>query len=295
MSYVRDWARPFGVGSVGVWLMVACGGPGSTPFYDAPPSTHERSSASTGGDTTAEGATGGTSVDPGATGGSPPGSGGAGVAAGAGTGSAAAGGTAGEMLGGSAGTGADRGSGGDAVGGESGSAGDASGGEAGAAPVDCSSHGATAQGFDGHCYAFHADQVTWKKAGSTCDADGAHLVTISSEGRTAGEFLAENAFVWKLAGAQPTWIDATDGKGPRQPGDGTYYKWVTGEPMAMDNWTDGQPNNSETACDSGTGSGNCYEHCGFLWSTAGREMDAVPGWSDRFCDHTITFVCEWDG
>ncbi len=131
-----------------------------------------------------------------------------------------------------------------------------------------------------------------------CENRGAHLVTISSRDRTRAEFDAEDAFVWELAGEAPVWIGATDGKGPLEPGDGTFYTWITGEPLTFDAWSAGQPNNSPTSCAENTqcscNEGICYEHCAFLWATEGVDPTTVPGWNDRLCEHLIPSVCEWD-
>jgi hypothetical protein len=174
-------------------------------------------------------------------------------------------------------------------------------GEAGAPTVpnvDCSPHGALAQPFLGHCYELESGTATWPDAVSACEALGAHLVTISSAGRTIAEFLAENDFVWQLAGGVDNWIGASDGKGPHAKGDGTYYSWLTGEPMTLDNWSSGQPNNAQSSCQDNLhcscDQGACYEHCGFQWDTPGKQVNAVPGWNDRVCDHVLNYVCEWD-
>jgi hypothetical protein len=102
------------------------------------------------------------------------------------------------------------------------------------------------------------------------------------------------SFVWELGGSGERWIGASDGKSVGEAGDGTPYTWITGEPMDFDNWTEGQPNNSESSCQEGVAcsceSAACYEHCGFMW-----EMETTPGmWNDRLCEHIIPYVCEWD-
>jgi hypothetical protein len=176
-------------------------------------------------------------------------------------------------------------------------------GEAGASStpvpvVDCTPHDPLAQPFDGHCYLANPSIATFADAVADCAGRGAHLVTISSDGRTVAQFLGENSFVWQLGGAVESWIGATDGKGPHQPGDGTFSTWITGEPMTFDNWSSGQPNNARSSCQEGIPcsceQGACYEHCGFQWDTPGSQMNAVPGWNDRVCDHQLPYVCEWD-
>lgn len=283
-----------------VLLSVACGGAEKTPYYDAVP---QQSGATTGGQPNglamggASSALGGFTSTNGATGGDL-------IGPSAGTSTASTGGVEPTNTGGAGSTPAAGGStaGSDTIGNAGAAAtSDGSGGAAGESTspsVDCSGHGVTAQGFDGHCYRYSDAAKTFDQAVAACKDAGAHLVTISSENRSVAEFLAENAFVWRLAGENQVWIDATDGKGVRQPGDGTYFKWLTGEPMMLDNWSSGQPNNSSSSCQTdipcSCDRGSCYEHCGFLWDTPGHHMNSVPGWNDRVCDHQIGFVCEWE-
>jgi len=285
-------------GGVVVSLAVACGSAGDYPF-DKNPLTSAQAGTGTGpasggaaslGGASGSGsaghadAVGGNGV--GGSGGTPASTGGVGPneAGRGGSDSAPPGGTGGSSAddaGGAAGTG------------------DGEGGAGGEAPtVDCTKRGADALGFDGHCYVFDATKVTFAEAAAACEGREAHLVTISSEERTVSEFLAENSFVWQLANQTAVWIAATDGRGPHQKGGGTFSRWLTDEAMLLDNWTPGQPNNAQSSCQENDpcscNDGACYEHCGFLWETAGRQMDAVPGWNDRLCDHRIAFVCEWD-
>ena len=299
MSYPGSgvWALRTAAGAA--LFVLACGSARSTPYYEAPQSLHSASAAGSGALDGQGGSGGGGGTTLVSTGGSSEVGGAGGSVGGAGASSAGAtttGGTSGNAGTGTGGSVALGGSGGDTVsGGEPGSAGDTGG--AGAPSADCSGHDASARDFDGHCYLYRPDAMTWRDANDDCESRGAHLVTISSEGRSVAEFLAENAFVWQLTGASPSWIDATDGKGPHQKGDGTYFKWNTGEAMTLDNWSSGQPNNSSTSCDGDPCScdqGSCYEHCGFQWENPGREMDSVPGWNDRLGDHRISFVCEWE-
>lgn len=272
----------------------ACGSPHDTTFYESPTSKAGHGSGSAGG----AGGGGGSASSAGAGTGnaSNAGAGGAVTGGASGSGGSALGGASGASGGGASGS---LGVGGDLISGDAGMGG-AEGGEGGEGPgIDCTPRGGDAVGFDGHCYFFDATAVTWQAATEACQARDAHLVTISSEGRTVAEFLAENAFVWKLSGATQAWIAATDGKGPHQKGDGTFSKWSTDEPMTLDNWSSGQPNNARTSCQENIpcscDDGACYEHCGFQWETPGRVMETVPGWNDRLCDHQMGFVCEWDG
>jgi hypothetical protein len=312
MFRFRPGARTLGVSTALAFVgAAACGGAQDTPFYDSPATIGSASSGaltSSGGAVASGGATNGGAPIAGTTsvgaGGVTPlgGANGTGATTGAGAGGNGTGGYGGDVnsVGGAGNVGGVGASDGE-PGGASNDAG-APDGQAGAPsepPVDCTPHGARAVAFDGHCYEFHADVATFADAKSACADDGAHLVTISSEGRSVAQFLAENSFVWQLAGQSETWLGATDGKGPHAQGDGTYYAWITGEPMTFDNWSSGQPNNARSSCQDNVpcscNQGACYEHCGFQWDTPGRQMDALPGWNDRLCDHVLTYVCEWDG
>jgi hypothetical protein len=285
---------------VAVSLGVACGSASDYPFNENPLASASAGAGGSGASGGAAQASGGSGTGHAGGGGAAGSSatGGANGEAGRGSGGASAGGAA---TGGADSSGGDPGAGGVGsanAGGEAGSG--AESGAAGEGPgVDCTGRGAEARAFDGHCYVFEETRVTFAEAVDACASREAHLVTISSEGRTLTSFLAENTFVWELAGATPVWIAATDGKGPHQQGDGTFSSWVTGEEMLLDNWSPGQPNNQSSACQDNDpcscNDGACYEHCGFLWATPGKQMDAVPGWNDRLCDHRIAYVCEWDG
>jgi hypothetical protein len=168
-------------------------------------------------------------------------------------------------------------------------------GSGGMPATDCASIAPSAVSFDGHCYELVSEPATWNAARADCDGRGGYLVTISSEGRTEAEFLAENTFVWELGGGGERWIGANDGKSVGEAGDGTPYGWITGEEMTFDNWNEGQPNNygPDATCQENMAcscdEGDWYEHCAFMW-----EMGAPGEWNDRLCEHVIAYVCEWD-
>jgi hypothetical protein len=144
-------------------------------------------------------------------------------------------------------------------------------------PSECAAYGVDAAYFSDsqHCYLAVHELLSFAAAQSNCVALGGHLVTIADD--------AENAFAWSMSGAEH-WIGANDGKGPREPGVGSYA-WLTGEAFSYEHWTAGQPNASATDC-NGNGGAGCYEHCAFQWNGG--------GWNDRYCLHTIESVCEWD-
>ena len=263
-------------------LFVACNTPDSTDFYERLSSTE-----GDGGTTAMLPASAG--MDAGADSGGQAGESDDGGQAGS-TNSAGTGGIGGASAG-SSGGGGIGGTAGDAPG----AAGEGEGGSGGD-PEGCAVFDPNALEFDGHCYALRPVPREWPEALRDCEAQGAGLVTITSKERTRAEFQAENAFVWQLTGEMPSWIGATDGKPPNAPGDGTYYNWIDGEPMAFDNWSDGNPNNSSTACQDthpcSCDQTACYEHCGFQWMNPGKD-GSMPGWNDRLCEHVLPYVCEW--
>jgi len=253
----------------------------------------------TGGSGGSGGVTGGSSGVGGATGGVGGAGGGSGAGAGGTAGDTSAGGmagTAGSSVGG-AGTGGKAGAAGDAAGmagsgaagadaggasgdgGTSGTTGGAgAGGSGGGGPASCDA--IQAQAYDGHCYLLNTGAATWSNARAACmsRSPGGHLVTITSQG--------EQDFVWGLA-MQDVWIGATDGLADDAPGNGMPSMWITGEDIAQFNgWTSGEPNNYEKTCPSG--SGTCYEHCGFL------QMSSSGAWNDDICGFDKPYVCEWD-
>jgi Lectin C-type domain len=205
--------------------------------------------------------------------------GGAGAGAGAGVGGAGVGGAGvgGAGVGGASAGGASAGSADDKESGGAANVDDT--GLAGAASTlnQCARYGANAAYFLGtqHCYLAVHELATFAAAQLNCGALGAHLVSIANG--------AENAFAWSISSAEH-WIGANDGKGPTEPGVGTYV-WLTGEPFDYEQWTPGQPNASATDC-NGNGGAGCYEHCAFQWHGG--------GWNDRYCQQAIESVCEWD-
>lgn len=221
-------------------------------------------------------------------GGSASGSSGAG-----GTGGGTAGGGSGGSTGGTAGSGGDGGTDtagtGGLGGGASGASGDGgsggsggSGGTGGGEPTTCEEWNPSAETFAGHCYLVNTTPVTWPLARDACMTLGAHLVTISSDGVGQTEFDAENTFVWGLVNNMELWIGVSDGKMDMEQG-GTPFTWVNGEPLTINGWSDGEPNNYQKDCPSG---GTCYEHCGLIPS------DRNGQWNDEICGSERPYVCE---
>lgn len=241
-------------------------------------------SATTGGAGGDVSASGGTAGELPSTGGTNPGTGGSAMAGSGGSAgdgmTAGAGGATGGMPG-AGGMEAETGgmSAGSAQGGMPG-AGTGSGGAA-----TCASLNPMAQAFAGHCYLLVTTTASWDAAKDACAGmNGAHLVTISDE--TTDAFNAEDMFVYTLSGMKDTWLGITDGKMPKDAGDGTPYKWITGEADPPgEAWQDGEPNNYNKPC---ANQDSCYEHCGFMVENAGDK------WNDDLCEAMKQYVCEWD-
>lgn len=154
-------------------------------------------------------------------------------------------------------------------------------------PTTCAELNSSSVEFDGHCYLRVNSPITWRLAKAACEALNAHLVTISSEGRTQEQFDAENAFVWQLAGMMDVWIGLSDGRADTENGDGDPpFAWVTGEPFTMNHWGGEEPNHYQKDCPEG---GACWEHCTFMW----QERDGE--WNDEVCAFQKQYICEWDG
>ena len=228
--------------------------------------------------------------------------GGAGGSSGTGVGgdtSAAGGGSAGAGMtagagGSSGGTAPLGGMGGDNAGtaGSGMTAGMTSGGTGSSDMNACAAGSTDGKTFGGHCYLLVTTAANFDNAKNACMAKQAHLVTISNgDPASKDTFDAEDTFVYGLAGGKDTWLGLTDGKKDRDPGDGTFYKWITGEPSPDAawgtgyGWVSGEPNNYQKPCMNGD---TCYEHCGMMVADQGDK------WNDDLCESTKQYVCEWD-
>ena len=267
----------------------------------------------TGDDGPGSGATGGTGPMPGSGGTVAAGMGGSSATGGGGmtSGGAGSGGSAGSSAGSGGAAGSSAGSGGEAgstagtagaaaggTGGEAAAAGTAGGGAAGTSggaagsggnpnpPTTCEELNSASVEHDGHCYLRVNSPITWRLAKDACAALNAHLVTISSDGRTQEEFDAENDFVWQLAGMMDVWLGLSDGREDTQNGDDDPpFTWVTGEPFTLNHWGADEPNHYQKDCTDGT---DCWEHCTFMW------QDQSGAWNDEICSFEKQYICEWD-
>ena len=263
----------------------ATGGSNASGSGGTPPATSGSGGMVGGAGSNASGGSAGTASGASGAGGSTGGS--SGAAAG---GSGATGGDGSGATGGAAGAGGDAtgGTGGDGAGGTGGGAGNGGSGGSGKNTMPETCEEVSAQAHAGHCYRVFMTGTSFPEARDACEELGAHLVTISSDGVGQTEFDAENAFVWGLVNNMEVWLGLTDGHTDMEGGDATPSTWITGEGIAIDNWSDGEPNNYQKDCPDGGPTGGCYEHCGFIPS------DRDGQWNDEVCGYDKPYVCEWD-
>ncbi len=88
----------------------------------------------------------------------------------------------------------------------------------------------------GHHYAFVEAAATWHEAEAFARELGGHLVTVGS--------LAEHKWLRDRVGRNTYFIGGHRPEPVESPGGKSAFRWVTGEPMSLDGWASGQPDNS---------------------------------------------------
>jgi cysteine-rich repeat protein len=142
--------------------------------------------------------------------------------------------------------------------------------------VVCSDFDEDAQASeDHHCYAGY-DDADFAGEEQACRERGAHLVTIGSaaENEIVNTFVNSSKFIGTFEDVALT---------SEMPG---TYQWITGESMAFENWSGGQPDRAGARCNGYSNNPRCYEHCAF--------MRGDGTWADQRCDLTDGYVCEWE-
>ena len=122
--------------------------------------------------------------------------------------------------------------------------------------------------FEGSCYEFFAESVSWDTAEQRCIEWGGHLASVES--------FEEDAFI----GAWPALlgINALDGSGlwlggtdAQSDGD---FRWWDDRPLGYAGWAGDQPNNGQGV--------DCIE----------KRNDPTQRWYDRRCIDSERYVCE---
>uniref|UniRef100_A0A8B9DQA8 C-type lectin domain-containing protein n=1 Tax=Anser cygnoides TaxID=8845 RepID=A0A8B9DQA8_ANSCY len=113
--------------------------------------------------------------------------------------------------------------------------------------------------FDGKCYYFSIDRMSWYKAKTQCEEMHSRLAIINS-------FTKQN-FVMFRTRNERFWIGLTDGNSEGE------WEWIDGTDYKSTFWKEGEPNNS----------GN-NEDCAHVW-TSGQ-------WNDVYCTFECYYLCE---
>jgi len=120
---------------------------------------------------------------------------------------------------------------------------------------------------DGNYYSVSSNALGYFDAQASCEADGAHLASILSNGENLFlTNLIEDVTDWGV------WIGLTD-----VAVEGNWV-WDDGNSVSFLNFEDGEPN----------GSGS--ENCAMLY-----HEDGIEGlWNDQGCDTVLHFICKWE-
>merc|ERR1711936_122701 len=126
--------------------------------------------------------------------------------------------------------------------------------------------------FQGKCYKFQRQLLTWEAASKLCKTEGAELVSIQS--------LAENKFVFGFnRRGWSFWIG-----GKRDKGKDTVFQWSDGSKWGFTAWGNGQPDNWRV-----------YENCLEMFRHYYRLWTRKEGrWNDVRCSVRLPSVCKKD-
>ena len=131
--------------------------------------------------------------------------------------------------------------------------------------------------FNGHCYYFYDNGLTWLEAKEACKAAGGYLATI-----TAAE---ENAFIVNLIQSGSKyyyWIGGTD---ETQEGN---WEWVTGETWDYEGWSSGQPDNHSEI------NGNAENYLAIERIKKGwNDLQNLGDPSGNSTQENAGYICEW--
>jgi hypothetical protein len=122
--------------------------------------------------------------------------------------------------------------------------------------------------FEGSCYEFFDEQVSWSHAEERCAAWGGQLASVESSEEDAFMSAWPALMGVPLLNGAGLWLGGTDALG-----DGDF-RWQGDRPLGFTGWAADQPNN-------GTGV-DCIE----------KRNDFAQGWYDRRCTDGERYVCE---
>ena len=125
---------------------------------------------------------------------------------------------------------------------------------------------------NGHIYSLFNENLTWEEAEAVCVAFGGHLVSITDSNE---QRLIENLITSGIDKAY--WIGASDDSS-----EGTWT-WTTEEPFSYNNWSSGQPNNT-----------NGIENYAAVYKENGTNVSKNK-WNDTSVEgEKFGFICEVD-
>jgi hypothetical protein len=122
--------------------------------------------------------------------------------------------------------------------------------------------------FEGRCYEFFDEQLSWSEAEARCTVWGGHLASVESS--------EEDAFIGAWPGLMGVafldgsglWLGGSDALG-----DGDF-RWSNGRALDFVGWAPDQPNNGAGV--------DCIE----------KRNDSTQRWYDRRCSDLERYVCE---
>jgi hypothetical protein len=122
--------------------------------------------------------------------------------------------------------------------------------------------------FEGSCYEFFDEQVSWSDAESRCAAWGGQLASVESPEEDAFMSAWPALMGVPLLNGAGLWLGGTDAI---RDGD---FRWQGGRPLGFTGWAPGQPNDGAGV--------DCIE----------KRNDYAQGWYDRRCTDGERYVCE---
>lgn len=146
-------------------------------------------------------------------------------------------------------------------------------------------------GGNGHFYeGISVQTITWSTARAFASALGGHLVTLTSDAENTWVFdnVASNPILWapnsgtRLTGPYIGLFQDTTSPNYSEPGGG--WTWVTGEPLAYNNWYPGEPNQ---------GSSSGPENWALYWSIGSNPPVPMKWWNDVPSGSARGFIVEY--